>query len=478
MIKDWKNKKVGILGFGLEGLSSARFLYNKGAEIWILDKKKSEDFAQDFLALGRKIAKGSVLGENYLENLGTYDVIVRSPDVKRNMKELIAAEKKGVEVSSHIKIFFDLCPAMIIGVTGTKGKGTTTTLIYEMLKRSERDAYLGGNIGIPPLDFLDKLTEQSVAVLELSSFQLEDLHKSPADVKALAGKPHIAVMLMVVPEHLARDKFGNQNYHETMEEYVEAKRNILRFQKTSDYAILNRDYIPTNESDIHTLGKVFFITRERTTTEQGTFVKNKAIWMRIQGTEWKIIDTDKIALIGKHNWENAGTAAMAATLGGANREDITSVLRMFKGLEHRLELVREVKGVKYYNDSFSTTPETVIAAIEAFTQPEILILGGSSKKSDFGELGKVIAKAKNIKAIIGVGKEWMRIKSVLKTKNLAQRTLLVEGARDMKTIVAAADKIARSGDVVLLSPGCASFGMFKNYKDRGEQFKREVEKLN
>lgn len=452
------DKKVAVLGAGVEGLSSATFFLNQKAHVTLFDQKPAEkmDIAllEDFKTRGYQL----VLGENAFGNLTGFDLIVRSPGIKKDHPALLQAAKEGVTITSQTKLFFDLCPGMIIGVTGTKGKGTTATLIYEMLKKAGRDVYLGGNIGTPPLSFLDKLDEQSQVVLELSSFQLSDLTKSP----------HIAVMLMIVPEHL--------DYHTDMPEYIDAKRNILRFQTTSDYAILNRDYLPTNESDMYTDGQVFYVTRERTSAQQGSFVKDGAIWMSMQGREWKIIDLDRIALRGKHNIENAVAAAMAATLAGASKEDIVEVLRTFTGLEHRLELVSEVNGVRYIDDSFSTTPETAIAAIQSFEEPEILILGGSGKKSDFAELSQVIKEAGNIKAIIGIGQEWENIKKAL--TDLPSHILLIEGADTMEKVVKGAAAIARSGDVVLLSPACASFGMFKNYKERGDLFKEEVKKLS
>lgn len=463
---DFKNKKVAILGLGVEGVSSIKFLADKGCEIYALDSK--EDLDKEFVTVAKETGAQLILGKNYLDHLSDYNYIIRSPGFNRRHENLLDAEKKGVIVTSLTKIFFDLCPCPIIGVTGTKGKGTTSSLIYQMLKTAGRDAYLGGNIGTPPLDFLDKLKEQSIVVLELSSFQLQDISKSP----------HIAVMLMVTSEHLS--DFGDRNFHKSLEEYIDSKRNILKFQEKTDFAVLTRDYVATNESDIYTEGRVFFTTRERDSVEQGAFIKDNAIWMRMEGAEWKIIDTKNILLPGKHNFENALAAVMASTLGGADKASIVAVLRSFKGLEHRLELVREIGGVRYYDDSFSTTPETAIAAIGAFTNPEILILGGSSKSSDFSELGKVISNADNIKAIIGIGEEWEKIKSKITHStnsghvNQKSKILLIEGAKDMKTIVAAASKIALPGDVVLLSPACASFDMFKNYKDRGEQFKWEV----
>ncbi|MBI2442759.1 MAG: UDP-N-acetylmuramoyl-L-alanine--D-glutamate ligase [Candidatus Levybacteria bacterium] len=461
------------MGLGIEGLSSVRYLSEKGAKVTVLDERDEEFLDQKALSEAKKLGVRLITGRTSMDNLGQFDVILRSPGVKALRRELQEAREKGAAITSQTQLFLEECPCRVIGVTGTKGKGTTSTLIYEMLKKSGFDAYLGGNIGKPPFEFLNKLSSRSIVVLELSSFQLQDVTISP----------HIAVLLMIAPEHL--------NYHEDMSEYVEAKRNILRFQTKDDFVILNRDYLPTNESDIYTDGKVFFVSRERSGVDQGCFVRDGAIWMSMQGhasgrsapkgvqeATWKIIDTEKIKLPGKHNWENVCAAVMAATLAGAAKEDVVAVLSTFAGLEHRLELVREVGGVKYYDDSFSTTPETAIAAIESFAAPEILILGGSSKHSDFTELGEVIGKAKNIKVIIGIGVEWENIKkSVEQRAEGRPEILMIEGAKDMKTIVAAAAKIALPGDVVLLSPACASFDMFKNYKERGEQFKQEVARL-
>lgn len=455
-LKIFQGKKIAILGLGVEGLSTAEFLVKFNPEITFFDQKEESEIDSKVLTRARELG-GVHTGLDVFSQLKGFNLIVRSPGIKKSEQYLQEAQQYGAILTSQTQLFFDLCPCPIVGVTGTKGKGTTSTLIYEMLKKSGRDAYLGGNIGLPPLNFLEKLSETSIVVLELSSFQLHDLTKSP----------HIAVLLMVVPEH--------QDYHESIEDYIDAKRNILRFQTKEDFAVINRDYPASHESDIYTDGQVFQVTRERSTAEQGTFIKDNAIWMTMKGTEWKIIDIDKIALPGKHNIENAAAAAMAATLAGASKSEIYEVLTTFKGLEHRLELARDVEGVLYYDDSFSTTPETAIAAIQSFSQPEILILGGSSKGSEFAELGQAIAQAENIKAIIGIGEEWPRIKENI--HGLSEDVLVLEGAKDMRTIVQAAAKIATPGDIVLLSPACASFGMFRNYKERGNLFKEEVNKL-
>ena len=432
---DFKSQKIAVIGEGVEGVSSAKFLKAKGAKVTILDQKQ---------------------GKDYLKNLDKYDLIVRSPGVKLEPLKGVPKEK----ITSQTKLFFDFCPCPIIGVTGTKGKGTTSSLIYEMLKKQGFDAYLGGNIGVPPFEFLDKLNVHSKVVLELSSFQLLDITKSP----------HIAALLMVTSEHL--------DYHNTTENYIDAKRNILKFQTEKDFAVINRDYVASNESDIHTNAKVFYVSTERNGYE-GCSIKNNAVFLKQNGKEEKIINASEILLPGKHNLENVCAAIMAATLSGVAKENIVSVLKTFKGLEHRLELIATVNGVKYYDDSFSTTPETAIAAINAFENPEILILGGSSKNSNFEELGRIISNAKNIKAIIGIGVEWSKIKSEIPAspaggRNPKSEIYFIEGAKNMEQIIAAAYKISTDGDIVILSPACASFDMFKNYKDRGDQFKHQV----
>ena len=450
----YKNKKIAILGFGLEGMSIIDFLLHDALKITVYDDKPRGSFE-------------SIVTENY-EQKGVsfefekklipedYDIVFRSPGIKPSSPELVEAKSKGIEVTSAIKMFFEQCPCEIIGVTGTKGKGTTSTLIYEMLKKEGFDAYLGGNIGIPPLSFLSELKGDSKVVLELSSFQLIDLEQSP----------HIGVILMTTSEHL--------DYHNDVYEYIEAKRNIFKFQDYKDFAVVNRDYPASNESDIYSNGKVYRVSREQD-VDQGCFVKNDGIVLKMDGNENEILATRDLALRGKHNWENVCAATVAALCAGCSMKSIIPVLKSFKGLEHRIEHVATTRGVAYYDDSFSTTPETAIAAIEAFDEPKILILGGSSKNSNFSELGQIISESESIKAIIGIGVEWGRIKQEI--KGLNPSIAIIEDCQTMKEIIQQCVEIGEIGDVVLLSPACASFDMFKSYKDRGDQFKEEVKKL-
>src|SRR5258708_3082272 len=299
MVEHLKNKKIAILGLGVEGIACAEFLLKHAIAFSILDIKSEQELQKMYPEVISRLQEQKadfICGTDYLQHLIEFDMVIRSPGIAILTPEIITVQQKGVAITSVTKFFFDVCPCPIIGVTGTKGKGTTSTLIYNMLHESGKDVYLGGNIGEPPVNFLDKLTPESLVVLELSSFQLQDMTKSP----------HIAVVLMITSEHL--------DYHATTEEYIDAKRNILRFQKQQDFAVINRDYPASNESDIHTDGKVYFISRERETVDDGCFIKDNAVWIRQSEAEEKIIAVAQIALPGRHNWENVCAAVMAARL--------------------------------------------------------------------------------------------------------------------------------------------------------------------
>jgi len=442
-------QKIAIVGFGKEGQSAYRFLKKtaefRGAEIWILDSDKKT-----------KVPAGafSRLGDSYLENLEWFDIIIRSPGVKYYAPEIQNAIKNGAEVTSPTKLFFKYARPItknIIGVTGTKGKGTTSALIAKILKASGKKVFLAGNIGAPALDLIPKLAKNSWVVLELSSFQLIDLTESP----------HIAVALMITSEHL--------NWHKNIKEYRTAKANIVNFQTARDFAVLARDYPASAAYASMTKAQAFMFSRA-TPVEKGVFVENGNFYFSDGKWKEKICGTKILKIPGRHNWENAGAAINVAKILRIPNAVIAKTLAQFTGLEHRLEFVAEKNGVRYYDDSYATTPETSIAAIAAFTEPKILILGGSSKGSDFANLGKIISRSKSVKAIIGIGAEWPLIKKQIRNPHVK----FIEGCMNMKAIVHAAAKIAQPGDVVLLSPACASFDMFENYSDRGDQFKAAV----
>jgi len=404
-------RKVAILGYGLEGQDAEKYFKSLGDEVTILDRK---------------------FDENYLKYLKNFDLIVRSPGVYRYLPEIIKAEKEGVEITSSLKIFFDKCPGKIIGVTGTKGKGTTSTLIYEILKSAGKDVYLVGNIGKPYLELIPKLTSESIVIMELSSFQLIDLTKSP----------HIAVVLNVTLDHM--------DWHKDKKEYIEAKKNIVKYQTENDYAVINSEYdVPRSFSGL-TKGKVILFNRED--------LEDKY--------------KEDLLLRGGHNLENIAAAVNAAKIIGVDEDVILSSVRSFKGLEHRLELVGEVGSVTFYNDSFATSEQPTIAAINSFTEPETLILGGSDKGLDFTLLRKAIEKKANVKNLILIGEIGVKIGEGINGKNIVNL-----GKTPMTGIVQKAFEITPKGGVVILSPAAASFDMFENYKDRGMQFKKAVKSL-
>ncbi|HVY67954.1 MAG TPA: UDP-N-acetylmuramoyl-L-alanine--D-glutamate ligase, partial [Patescibacteria group bacterium] len=316
--------------------------------------------------------------------------------------------------------------------------------------------YLTGNIGeIQPFEFLENLAPEDWVVYELSSFQLQDLDKSP----------HIGVVLMVTEEHL--------DYHKDATEYRQAKTAVVKFQNAGDFAVINADFPGSLEAGGQGLGQKFYFSR-KTELEKGCFVSNGNIVAKGLPFSNFQFPTSRLQLRGEHNYENVCAAVLASLAAGADAESVAATLKNFRGLRHRLQLAAEKDGTAFYNDSFSTVPETAIAAINSFYEPEIVILGGSSKHSDFSELGRTICGRDNIKGAILIGDEAPRIKEAIEAAGTFRGRLL-EGARDMAEIFSQIRTLAKPGDVVLLSPACASFGMFKNYKDRGEQFIKAAE---
>lgn len=460
---DLRDKKVAVLGLSVEGISTVKFLAKNGAIVTACDHKGGAELGNNFNDLIGMGIKDLRVGDRYLENLQQFEMVFRTPGMPLNTPQLVEAKKDGVTISSQTKLFFDLCPCPIIGVTGTKGKGTTATLIYEILKKSGYDVYLGGNIGLSPLDFLEKLTADSHVVLELSSFQLEDLEKSP----------QIAVVLMVTSEHLASQAPDSPNYHKSLANYIKAKERVVRYQREGDWAVVNYDYQNSRKMAKITKAQTYFFS-SRVELKQGVYVKFGKIIFRKEKFE-EVCAVSDIFIRGEHNWENVCAAVCVGKILGIENKTIREAVAGFKGLEHRLEFVREIGGVNYYNDSFSTTPETAIAALRSFTRPLIIILGGSEKGSNYLKLGRVVGQMENLKAVFLIGNTAGQIEAAVKTGGgFKDGVKVIRGFGSMQPIVKTAASLAQKGDTVLLSPGCASFDMFKNYKVRGEQFKKDV----
>ena len=412
--------KIVIAGYGVEGRSNLRYFQKKfpEASFLVADERESVDDLP-----------GGVSSQTGFAGLDNTDLIIRSPSLS---PEKIETSGK---IWSATNEFFDKCPAPIIGVTGTKGKGTTCSLIASILRAAGKTVHLVGNIGVPALDILPEIKKNDIVVYELSSFQLWDIEKSP----------HVAVVLMIEPDHL--------NVHAGFGDYLAAKINIARFQSQEDYVIYN---------------------------SQNDFSREVASSSLAQKKEYPFYITNDIIsairLPGKHNIDNACAAILAtkAIQPDITDDEIKAGLSSFTGLPHRLKFVAEKSGVKYYDDSISTTPGSAIAALKAFTEPKILILGGSDKGADYAELAQEIAR-QQMRAVIVNGANASEIIEILHKNKVSCRVVQLEMA-SMPTVVEAAANQAQSGDVVILSPAAASFDMFKSYNDRGEQFVATVEK--
>jgi UDP-N-acetylmuramoylalanine--D-glutamate ligase len=431
--------KIAIVGYDLEGKSSYNFFAAQGHEMCIRDQNHGVDVPEGVPAM---------LGDDYLNCLDEFDLIVRTAGI--NPSKILAKNPDVADkITTHIQEFMRASPTKnIIGVTGTKGKGTTSTLICKILEAAGKTVKVGGNIGIPPLGFINELNEDSWVVLELSSFQLIDLRVSP----------HIAVCLMVVPEHL--------DWHADTDEYFKAKAQLFAHQATGDIAVYFPNSRFSKQVALNGQGQKvpYFAT-------PGAYVNEGSI--TIDGHT--ICKTTELKLLGAHNWQNVCAAITAAWQAGIRDTDaIRQVVTTFTGLPFRLELVRELDGVKYYNDSFGTAPETAMVAIQAFSQPEVVILGGRTKGIPFSGLAEFIAKTPNVKTVITIGETGPEIAAELRQQGYQD---IVEGGTNMDDIVTQARGLADPGDVVLLSTACTSFDMFKNYKDRGEQFSQAVKEL-
>jgi UDP-N-acetylmuramoylalanine--D-glutamate ligase len=425
--------KVAIAGFGIEGKSNYRYYKNRGHDVTIVDEGTEIKGMPD----------GAIImtGPGVFQKLTDFDLVVRTASLAP--KKIITNGK----VWSATNEFFTQCSAPIIGVTGSKGKGTTASLIASILEASGRTAHLLGNIGVPALDELEKISADDVVVYELSSFQLWDAVKSP----------HVAVVNMIEPDHL--------DVHKDFDDYVTAKSNITRWQTPDDIVVYaaNNDYA-------RTIAALSQGVQLPVPSDQTAHVKEAMFWY---GNE-QLCSIEALQLPGQHNVNNACLAITAVWPFVHDADMIEKGLQDFKGLPHRLKFVREINGVRYYDDSIATTPGSAIAALKSFEQPKVLILGGSPKGGDFTSMAELAGKSAVRMAVL-IGQEASRIEPLLQVQHVP--TINLGDHVQMPEIVKAATDAAQPGDVVLMSPACASFGMFKNYKDRGEQFIAAVEAL-
>lgn len=446
-----RGKTAAVLGIGVSNTPLIELLCRNGVQVIACDKKSREDLgerAEQLEALGAHLQ----LGEGYLDDLRA-DVVFRTPGMRPDVQALLEAKARGSIVTSEMEIFFEVCPCTIIGVTGSDGKTTTTSIIAEMLRAAGKTVYLGGNIGHPLLCEADAMQPDHYAVLELSSFQLMTMTQSP----------HIAVVTNLAPNHL--------DVHKDMAEYVTAKENIFCHQKAGDIAVFNADNAITAEQSARAVGRGRLFSRQ-TEPADGVFLRGEDIVCRGPAGERTILRTSDIKIPGVHNVENY-MAAIAAVDGLVPDETIRQFARDFGGVEHRIELVRTYRGVRYYNDSIASSPSRTIAGLRSFPEKVILIAGGYDKHIPFDVLGPEITA--HVKLLILCGATADKIRAAVEQApdyrpgcpeilDVTPFTAAVETARDH----------ACPGDVVTLSPACAAFDQFKNFAERGKFFKSIV----
>ena len=455
--QDIKDKRVGFIGVGVSHNDLIKVFLTKGINVVIMDKKSEDEFDEtlyeEFSAKGAEFA----LGENYLDEIFNCDIVFRTPGFYYNNEVLTKARKAGVVITSEMETFFDICPCKIYAMTGSDGKTTTTTLISEFLKAEGKRVHLGGNIGKALLPIVETISDDDVAVVELSSFQLISMRESP-DVAGITN---------ITPNHL--------NVHGTMEEYVEAKTNILRHQNAFSRTVLSWDNQTTRELAPLVRGRLCYFSRFEK-VENGAFLRDDGmLCYNDHGKVTEYVNMKDIRIPGMHNVENYLTA-IAMTFGDVTPETVAKVAREFGGVEHRIEFVRELDGVKYYNNSIASSPTRVLACLASFDQKQILIQGGSDKGISFEPMADEICRKCKLLILMGETKE--KIKAAVEGSPLYKEGYpKIVVVADMQEAVETAHKLAVSGDIVSLSPACASFDMYRMFEDRGNHFKKLVNEL-
>ena len=447
-----KSKTVAVIGIGVSNQPLIQLLLSRGIRVTACDKKNREALgivAEQLEANGCSLR----LGEGYLDGL-TEDVIFRTPGMRPDLPQFTAAVKRGSILTSEMEVFFEVCPCPKIAVTGSDGKTTTTTIIAELLKRAGRTVHLGGNIGHPLLAETGAMSPEDIAVLELSSFQLMTMTQSP----------HIAVVTNLAPNHL--------DVHKDFQEYIDAKENIFTHQTAQDIAIFNADNPYTAEEAGRAVGRARLFSRQRE-LEDGVFLRGGAIITRSGGQEREVMRVSDIKLPGVHNVENY-LAAIAAVDGLVPDEVIRDFAREFGGVEHRIELIRTRKGVRWYNDSIASSPSRTIAGLNSFPEKVILIAGGKDKGIPYDALGPVVNDHVKLLLLCGATAGVIR-RAVEQADNYNGLEIL--DVADYREAVSIADSRASEGDVVILSPASTSFDRFKNFMERGKAFKAIVNQL-
>ena len=450
------NKKVAIIGLGVSNMPLLDYFSNLGSIISVFDNRQKNELDDDLVEKLDRLRIEYYGGKDNLSNLVGYDIIFRSPSLMPYKEELEAERQRGAIITTEIEMLLKLTPSKVIGITGTEGKTTTTSLIYAIIKNAGYNCFLGGNIGNPIFTKVKDMKPEDIVILELSSFQLTRMDVSP----------QISVVTNIFPDHL--------NVHSSYEEYRQEKKNIFLHQNKDDITILNYDNEFTRDFAKETVGKkIFFSSKEKLDNgyiydkDDGTIKKCE------DGVRKHLIKKEDIKLRGIHNYENI-CAALAATSTLVDVDTQIDAIKNFIGVEHRLEFVREINNIKWYNDSIGTSPASTMAGLNAFDENIVLLAGGSDKDLDYKDIGKLIAK--KVKTLILAGPTSVKIAEAVRNSENGNNVEIVF-VENLKQQVDVAYKKAEKGDVVLLSPASASFDAFKNFEERGNKFKELVKEL-
>ena len=450
-------RKVAIVGLGVSNLPLMEYLYEKKANVTVFDERDIDSISKDIMDKITTYGFGFHFGEDALKNLKGFNVIFRSPSCLPTRKELVDEANNGAIVTTEVELLMKMCPCKIVGVTGSDGKTTTTSLINAILKKAGYNTFLGGNIGTPLFTKLSDMKPEDLLVLELSSFQLMGMEISP----------DIAVITNITPNHL--------NIHKDYEEYIEAKKNIFKYQDEKGVLVLNYDNEITRNCEKEANGKVIFFS-SKNKLDNGYIVDEDVIKECEDKIRKHILNVEDVILRGNHNYQNIATA-IAATSSLVDMDIAVDAIKEFKPVEHRIEFIRELDGVKWYNDSASSSPSRTLSGINAFKEDIILIAGGYDKNLDYTPLAKPIIK--KVKSLILIGQTSGKIFDVVKLElEKENKELDIHMCETLEETVNLAKKVVKPGQVVLFSPASASFDMFKNFADRGNQFKELVKKIN
>lgn len=455
----WDGSRVVVLGLARQGKALARFLAEQGARVTVSDMKSADELAGAMHEL-RDFDIEFVLGGHPTALLMDTDYLFLSGGVDSDLAIVRQALEEGIAISNDSQLFMGLCPASVIGITGSAGKSTTTALVGEMAKAAldgpER-IWVGGNIGRPLLMDLAEIGPQDWVVMELSSFQLEWMDSSPS----------IAALLNISPNHLDR--------HRTMAKYIEAKARILAFQDENGIAVLGKDSPGAWELRHRVKGRLLSFGIDKKGVDEGSFLEQEKIWLRSAGRESQVCDVESISMRGLHNRENVLAACAIATAMGLPIDAMEAAIREFRGLPHRLEPVRQVGGVTWVNDSIATSPERAIAALRSFDEPIVLLAGGKDKDLPWDDFAKIVSERVDHLILFGDAAE--KISVAMGDLSGKERPHTVALCKTLEDAVQAASRLAQPGDTALLAPGGTSFDQFRDFEERGERFRELVEML-